>query len=150
MDGRLCQARTPSLPQDLPDPPSPASSRGTSLPSARSGDAGHQDQLLLWPQPPPVFNPDARHGPPRAAAPWSRPCQQPARPRGRPLFSPAQELAATTIASLLLTSRGPLCCFVLDGKTGKVDYRDTKYHDTEDPNSIKNQYSVTLGRAKFR
>ncbi|XBI72051.1 hypothetical protein VPH35_066097 [Triticum aestivum] len=110
MDGRLSQARSPSLPQDLPDP----------VPSMRSGDAGHQDSLQLWPQPPPVFNPDALHGPPRAAAPWSRPCQQPARARGCPLLFPAQELAATTIASLLLTSRGSLCCFI----SGHQDRQD--------------------------
>ena len=42
-----------------------------------------------------------------------------------PSPSPAQELAATTIASLLLASRGPLCCFVLDVKATKFDYGDS-------------------------
>ncbi|XBI64096.1 hypothetical protein VPH35_044345 [Triticum aestivum] len=139
MDGQLCQARTPSLPPDLPDPPSSTSSRGASLPSARSGDAGHQDSLLLWPQPPPVFNPDARHGPP------------PTNTTSR-LPSPFPCIGARSYHHRLLAVDIPrsLCCFVLDVKAGKVDYRDTKYHDTEDPNSIKNQYSVTLGSAKFR
>ncbi|XBJ23642.1 hypothetical protein VPH35_001730 [Triticum aestivum] len=52
-----------------------------------------------------------------------------------PSPSPTQELAAATIVSLLLASRGPLCCFVLDIKAGKIDYSDAKFHHRQDPDS---------------
>lgn len=108
MDGRLCQAKTPSLLQDLSNPPSPARSQGTSLSSARFGDTGHQDPLLCLASHPSV---------PASSA------NCPLRARA-PCFLPL----TTTMASLLLPP-GVLEFFLSFRtiKTGKTRTQNAKY-----------------------
>ncbi|XBJ02353.1 hypothetical protein VPH35_021750 [Triticum aestivum] len=45
---------------------------------------------------------------------------------------------------LAAAHRGPCVASFRTIKTGKIDYMDAKYHDTEDPDFTKNQYSMTL------
>ncbi|KAF7078335.1 hypothetical protein CFC21_082790 [Triticum aestivum] len=51
---------------------------------------------------------------------------------------------------LAAAHRGPCVASFRTIKTGKIDYMDAKYHDTEDPDFTKNQYSMTLRMRQVR
>ncbi|VAI46781.1 unnamed protein product [Triticum turgidum subsp. durum] len=51
---------------------------------------------------------------------------------------------------LVAAHRGPCVASFRTIKTGKIDYMDAKYHDTEDPYFTKNQYSMTLRMRQVR